>query len=147
MSAEKADSRRSFGEGTPGRRGSPVPTPRPGAGATGTEGSSEGCGSVRRVAGSATAGAGAAALSCSGSGAAAAGAGRSSAVSWAVLRKSCESGPSRMLARLAVGICEDLLRELTVGVSGDPVGVVLEHRHALHRRLGEAHGLTDPRGD
>src|SRR3712207_8593317 len=52
-----------------------------------------------------------------------------------VLRKSWASGPSRMLARLWPAIRENLLRQLAIGVSRDALGVVLEHRHALHRGL------------
>src|SRR5437016_1115042 len=62
-----------------------------------------------------------------------------------VLRNSAASGPSRMLAlsRLLLAISEDLLGELPVGVCRHAVRVVLEHRHALHGRLGEADGLLD----
>src|SRR3954453_7318659 len=52
-----------------------------------------------------------------------------------------------MLARLPVAIRQDLLCQLTVGVGGLAVRVVLEHRHPLDRRLREAHGLVDPRGE
>src|SRR4051794_19005083 len=62
-----------------------------------------------------------------------------------VLRNSCARGPSRMLARLWPAIRENLLRQLAIGVSGDALGVVLEHRHALHRGLRETDGLPDAR--
>src|SRR3712207_8731336 len=55
------------------------------------------------------------------------------------------SGPSRMLARLPLSIRENLLRELAVGERGLAVGVVLEHGHSLHRRLGEADRLVEDR--
>src|SRR4051794_8304556 len=64
-----------------------------------------------------------------------------------VLRKRSASGPSRMLARLPVAIRQDLLCQLTVGVGGLAVRVVLEYRHPLDRSLGEAHGLVDPGGE
>src|SRR6185312_12003915 len=64
-----------------------------------------------------------------------------------VLRKSAANGPSRMLARLAFAMVENLLRELSVGLGRNPVGLVLEHRHALDGRLGEADGLADARGE
>src|SRR5271165_650111 len=70
---------------------------------------------------------------------------RSSASS--VLRNSAASGPSRMLARLALAMSENLLRELAIGLRGHAVGLVLEHRHALHGCLREADGLADPRGE
>src|SRR5258707_11056174 len=63
-----------------------------------------------------------------------------------VLRKRAASGPSRMLARLAFAIVENLLRELSVGLGRYPIRLVLEHRHALDGRLGEADGLADARG-
>src|SRR6202020_3396031 len=63
----------------------------------------------------------------------------------AVLRNSAESGPSRMLARLAFVIREDLLRELPVRVRGHPVGIVFENRHALDGGLREAHRLANTR--
>src|SRR5207302_6191721 len=71
--------------------------------------------------------------------------GRSSPAS--VLRNSAASGPSRMLARLAFATVEHLLRQLPVGLSRDAVGLVLEHGHPLHRRLGKADRLADPRGE
>src|SRR5207302_4643829 len=64
-----------------------------------------------------------------------------------VFRKRAARGPSRMLARLAFPMLENLLRQLPVGLRRDPVGLVLEDGHALHRRLGEAHGLADARGE
>src|SRR5664280_1553069 len=63
-----------------------------------------------------------------------------------VLRNRAASGPSRMLARLAFAMVEDLLRELSVGLGRYPVRLVLQHRHALYGRLGEADGLADARG-
>src|SRR5450755_4475504 len=63
----------------------------------------------------------------------------------AVLRNRSASGPSRMLARLAFVIREDLLRELPVGVCGQAVGIVLQHRHAFDGRFGEANGPANPR--
>src|ERR1039457_737639 len=70
------------------------------------------------------------------------------ASSASVLRNSAASGPSRMLARcLGLAMSQDLLRELPVGLRRDPVRLVLQHRHALHRRLGEAHRLADARGE
>src|SRR5882762_826345 len=67
------------------------------------------------------------------------------ASSSSVLRNSAASGPSRMLAlsRLLLAISEDLLGELPIRVCGGALRVVLEHRHALHGRLGEADGLLD----
>src|SRR5207237_9502151 len=64
---------------------------------------------------------------------------------WAasVARKSSASGPSRMLARRRA--IENLLRELAVGVCSATCWVVLEHRAALHGRLGVADRLADPR--
>src|SRR3954463_795001 len=62
-----------------------------------------------------------------------------------VLRNSCARGPSRMLARLWPAIRENLLRQLAIRVSRDALGVVLEHRHALHGSLRETDGLPDPR--
>ena len=44
-----------------------------------------------------------------------------------VRRKRSASGPSRMLARLPVAMCEDLLGELPVGVGGETVGLVLQY--------------------
>ena len=64
-----------------------------------------------------------------------------------VLRNRAASGPSRMLARLPLSIPENLLRQLAIGVGRRPVRIVLEHRHALHGCLREAHGLADPRGE
>src|SRR5438094_1183482 len=60
-----------------------------------------------------------------------------------VARKSSASGPSRMLARRRA--IENLLRELAVGLRGTTCGVVLEHRAALHRRLGIADRLANLR--
>ncbi len=50
-----------------------------------------------------------------------------SSVSSAVLRKRSASGPSRIDARLPVGMSEDLLGELPVGMGGHAVGIVFEH--------------------
>src|SRR3954453_6080206 len=72
---------------------------------------------------------------------------RSSASRSAVPRNRAASGPSRMLARLPPAILEDLLGELAVGPRRQPIGIVLEHRHALHGRLGEPHRLLDARGE
>ena len=66
-------------------------------------------------------------------------------------RRSCGTGPPaapRACSRAyRLAFAEDLLRELPVGVGGHPVRIVLQHRHALHRRLGEPHRLADPRGE
>src|SRR3954453_8489223 len=62
-----------------------------------------------------------------------------------VLRNSAARGPSRMLARLPLPIGEHLLRQQAIGLGRRAVRVVLEHRHPLHGRLGEAHGLADAR--
>src|ERR1700683_5136442 len=62
-----------------------------------------------------------------------------------VLRNRAARGPSRMLARLALAIGQNLLRKLPVGLGGHAVGLVLEHRHALDGGLGEANGLADAR--
>src|SRR5450759_1910553 len=70
-----------------------------------------------------------------------------SALSSAVLRNKAASGPSRMLARLAFAMCEDLLRELPIGLSCHAVRLVLEHRHPLHGRLGESDRLADAGGE
>src|ERR1039458_4375390 len=67
------------------------------------------------------------------------------ASSSSVLRNRAASGPSRMDARLGFAMCEDLLGELPVGLRGHAGGLVLEHRHALHGRLREAHRLADAR--
>src|SRR5256714_2561103 len=64
-----------------------------------------------------------------------------------VLRNSAASGPSRMLARLAPATLEHLLGKLPVGLGSEAVGLVAEHRHALHGSLGEADCLADPRGE
>src|SRR3984957_11096324 len=64
-----------------------------------------------------------------------------------VLRNRAASGPSRILARLAFAMVENLLRELPVGLGRNAVGLVLEHRHPLHRRLCKADGLADARGE
>src|SRR5436853_531216 len=40
-----------------------------------------------------------------------------------------------------------LAGEFSVGICRLPIWVVLEHGHSLDRRLGEAHGLRDPRGE
>src|SRR5215213_3451049 len=61
--------------------------------------------------------------------------------------KSCESGPSRMLARLPPAIRKDLLRKITVGLCRHAVGVVLQDRGALHGRLREPDRLADPGGE
>jgi hypothetical protein len=42
---------------------------------------------------------------------------------------------ARSFPRLAM--CEDLLRQLAIGLGGHAVRVVLEHRHALHGRLAK----------
>src|SRR3954452_13891394 len=61
-----------------------------------------------------------------------------------VRRNNAASGPSRMLARLLLpAIVEDLLRELAVGEGRLPVRVVLEYRHALHRRFRKTDRLPD----
>src|SRR5690348_9994455 len=60
-----------------------------------------------------------------------------------VALNSAASGPSRMLWRFA--IAKHLPGQVAVRPGGVPVGVVLEHRRALHRRLGVANGLSDPR--
>src|SRR5919199_905713 len=75
------------------------------------------------------------------------GACRPSPPSSSVLRNSAARGPSRMLARLPLAILEDLSGEFSVGICRLPIWVVLEHGHSLDRRLGEAHGLRDPRGE
>src|SRR6202042_1428163 len=64
-----------------------------------------------------------------------------------VLRNRAASGPSRILARLAFAMVENLLRELPVGLGRNAVGLVLEDRHPLPRRLGKADGLADARGE
>src|SRR5690242_6520178 len=58
-----------------------------------------------------------------------------------VALNSAASGPSRMLWRFA--IAKHLPGEVAVRPGGDPVRVVLEHRRALHRRLGVANRLPD----
>src|SRR3954452_5430191 len=65
----------------------------------------------------------------------------------AVDRNRAESGPSRMLARLPRSIPQHLLSQPPVGVCRLAVGVVLEHRHSLHRRLGKTNCLRDARGE
>src|SRR5437763_761074 len=60
-----------------------------------------------------------------------------------VARNSSASGPSRMLARFRA--IEHLLREVAVESSRLALRVVLQHRLALHRSLGVAHRLRDPR--
>src|SRR6266566_7846249 len=59
-----------------------------------------------------------------------------------VARKSSARGPSRMLARRRA--IENLLCEIAVGLCGATCGVVLEHRAALHGRLGIADRLANP---
>src|SRR5579884_262316 len=68
-------------------------------------------------------------------------------VSSAVLRNRAASGPSRMLARLPVGIREDLLRKLPVGVGCEPVRILLQDRHPFHGRLGKTHRFADSRSE
>src|SRR5579875_1125723 len=65
-----------------------------------------------------------------------------------VRRNSAASGPSRMLARFVLlgSICKHLLRKLSIGLSGGTVRLIAQHRHPLHRRLGEADRLADARG-
>src|SRR5579884_2593067 len=60
-----------------------------------------------------------------------------------VARKSSASGPSRMLARRRA--IEHLLGEVAVHLRRLACRVVPEHGLALHRRLGVAHRLADPR--
>src|SRR6185437_900849 len=129
MSAEKAWRRRSWGDGM-SRSGSSIIGER-------TSDSSDGW-ARRRASGVAAwidslageLGSGDGAAGASGSGDGAAGASRSGVElrpSSVVLRKSSASGPSRMLARLPVAICEDLLGELSVGVGGETVRIVLQY--------------------
>src|SRR5688500_3826595 len=115
MSEEKAWRRRSCGEGT---RGS----------STGGM-ASDGCGTSRRGGSGAAPGAGA-----GGSGATASALGSSAGASSSVLRKRAASGPSRIDARLLgpLAICENLLREIAIGLRRDAVRVVLENGHPLH---------------
>src|SRR5436190_6068692 len=58
-----------------------------------------------------------------------------------VARKSSANGPSRMLARLRA--IEHLLREVAVGRSGTPAGLVLEHGGSLDGGFRVANGLAD----
>src|SRR5205085_1641635 len=60
-----------------------------------------------------------------------------------VARKSSASGPSRMLARLRA--IEHLLGKVPVRLGRSTGRVVLEHRAALHGRLGVADRLADLR--
>src|SRR3954470_15044913 len=60
-----------------------------------------------------------------------------SSPSVSVLRNRLANGPSRMLARLPLPIREHLLRQAPIRLGGLPVGVVLEHGHALDGRFRE----------
>src|SRR3954471_8855120 len=64
----------------------------------------------------------------------------------AVDRNRAESGPSRMLARLPRSMSQNLLSQTSVGEGRLTVGVVLEHRHSLHRSLGKTNRLRYARG-
>src|SRR3954452_73158 len=60
-----------------------------------------------------------------------------------VLRKSAASGTSRMLARLSpdgplLAMRDDLLGQISIGLSGHSIGVVLQNRHAFYGCLSEA---------
>src|SRR5215208_5801608 len=109
---------------------------------------SRSCGVGTRRSASGAAGASGGAGSAAGSAARGAGASTGgSRPSVSVLRKSAASGPSRMLARLPLPIREHLLRQLAIGVGRRAGGVVLEHRHALHRGLREPNRLPDARAE
>ena len=63
-----------------------------------------------------------------------------------VARNSSASGPSRMLARfraICSLLCDNLARELAVRLRGGTGRVVLQHRAALHGRLGVPDRLPD----
>src|ERR1019366_883407 len=146
MSEEKAWRRRSCGVRTCRGAGSSV----------GTTDSNDGWGTERRRGARSGAGvsSGAAGATGSATGALAlglvgflAGFWSAGAVSSAVLRNRSASGPSRMLARLPVAICEDLLGELPIGVCGQTVGIVLQHGHAFHRGFGKTNRFADSGGE
>src|SRR4051812_41746259 len=52
-----------------------------------------------------------------------------------------------MLARLPPAIRKDLLRKISIGLCCHAVGLVLQHRGALHRGLREPDSLADPGGE
>src|SRR3954454_22525466 len=113
-----------------------------GAAATSAGTASDGCGASRG--GISPLGVGAGSTACGPAAPGCASSASARAASSSVLRNSAASGPSRMLARLPDAMSENLLREVAIGLGGRAVRVVLQYRHALDRRLGEAHGLLDP---
>src|SRR5437588_6405557 len=135
ISEENAWRRRSRGVATRGlSSGASVDAPRPGCGRPVSRGCAGGSGSERRA-------------RSAGAWSACGGAAPGSPSSSSVLRNRAASGPSRMLARLAFAMGENLLRELPVGLSCNAVRLVLEHRHTLHRGLGETDRLADAGGE
>ena len=65
------------------------------------------------------------------------------------LRRSCgtapPAGPPACSRAYRWPLARTSCREIAIGLGGHPVRVVLQDRHALHGRLGEADRLLDPR--